>query len=393
MAPFLPIEPSRYFTPDDLTRGASWLRWSNLADGLALVIDLSILLFATFSEPGRRLWERCAVWTATKSDGPLDRVLGPDWRTGALFLALVALLRNAVAFPVTFAHDYFGAHALGLSSETLSSFLGDEALSWSMSIVLNGVLGGTLGGVRRLWPRRWWLVIGLAASVALVGDAVVEPLWANVDYKVRPLAPGPLRRRLEALLSEFHTSAGEIVVIDASRYGTSANASVTGFGPTRRLVLTDTLLKFGDEAVVGAVAHEIGHRRDERLPARLAWSAVALLAFLWLVERACRVAQRRGALGTAQCLPFVRAISLVLLVVATPIRSVFARDEEREADAVELSHRRDYDAYVSEQVALVRANALDPSPPASVNVLLDHPSPAERIGRALWYKEHMAGGR
>ena len=68
----------------------------------------------------------------------------------------------------------------------------------------------------------------------------------------------------------------------------------------------------------------------------------------------------------------------------------FGRAEEREADALELVSRHDYDAYIDEQVMLVRSNAMEPSPPTAIRLLMDHPTAAERISRALWYKDHMA---
>ena len=252
-------------------------------------------------------------------------------------------------FPINLWHGYFQEHAFGLSHMSLGTFLWRSVLGWAMGVATNGLLGASLMTVRRRWPRRWWLALGSTAALLLVGDAVLEPLWAHIDYQVRPLEAGPLRQRLEAFLASRHTELGDIVVVETSKDGTSANAGVTGFGPTRRLVLTDTLLSMGDEAVMGAVAHEVGHRRDERLPGRLAFAALSMIGILWLIERGLRFALRRGAHQEAQAWPFVRAVTLVLLLIVQPIHAAFNRDEEREADDVELSVRRDYDAYIAER--------------------------------------------
>ena len=193
------------------------------------------------------------------------------------------------------------------------------------------------------------------------------------------------------MLAAQKADVGDIVVLNASKYGTNANAFVTGLGPTKRMVLTDTLLKYGDEAVVGAVGHEIGHRRSERLPFRLVLAACALVGFLYLIELCLRLAHRWGATHSAQGYPFFRAVSIVLLFAVQPLHTAAQRAEEREADELELSTRRDYDAYIAEQVRLARSNAGDPWPGAWVRFMMDHPTAAERIERALWYKAGVAG--
>jgi STE24 endopeptidase len=384
-----PIELAQYFSLEDLDRGTRWLWQANLVGLLGLAIDVCLLFVAAFGGPGHRLWSWCERVSARGRPGILDRILGTDWRTGALFLGTLALIRNGVCFPINLWHGYFQEHAFGLSHEGLGTFLGHIGLGTAVGVATNALVGASLGAVRRRWPRRWWLAVGAAAALLLIADTVAEPLWTYVDFRVHPLEAGPLRQRLEAFLASRHVAPGDIVVVETSKHGTSANAAVTGLGPTRRLVLTDTLIGFGDEAVMGAVAHEVGHRRDERLPRRLLLAALSLIGLLWLIERALRFALRHGARQEAQAWPFVRALSLLLLLAIQPVHAALNRNEEREADEVELSTRRDYDVYVTEQVKLSRSNATAPFPPAPWRWIQDHPSPSERIARALWYKARM----
>ena len=54
---------------------------------------------------------------------------------------------------------------------------------------------------------------------------------------------------------------GEVYSVDASRRTTAANAYVNGLGPTKRVVLFDTLLdRYSRDEVRVVVAHELAPR-------------------------------------------------------------------------------------------------------------------------------------
>ena len=387
----VPFDLARYFTPDDLRRGISWTKTANTTTYAELLIEVLLLWQLSLGSLGRQLWPRFSARLTRPQPSPLDRILGPDWRAAALYLSLAGVLPSLVIFPLGLYTYYFEAHRIGLSVETLTSFVGRAAMRTVLTAIVFASLGAVLPAIRRRWPRRWWIALGAATASLLVVGVAIAPLLQHIDYQVRPLEAGPLRRRIEALLVRQHADVGEIMTINESRYGTESNAFVTGFGPTRRLILTDTLIQFGDEAVMGAVAHEIGHRRDQRLSGRLVFSGLGMLALLALVELTLRVAARRGAPHEAHGLVLVMLVVTLLKPALSPIRDAFNRDEEREADTLELSIRHDYDAYIDEQVRFVRSFAADPQPSVFVRMMMSHPTSAERISRALWYKQHASG--
>ena len=60
---------------------------------------------------------------------------------------------------------------------------------------------------------------------------------------------------------------GEVYSVDASRRTTAANAYVTGLGPTKRVVLFDTLLdRYDRDEIRVVVAHELAHVRHRDVP-------------------------------------------------------------------------------------------------------------------------------
>lgn len=380
------LDPLTYFTPEDLARGAQRAQvqgWTGLAE---LVVDVALLLAVAFGPLGR--WLQRSLSRLPDRDGPLRRVLGTGWLQAAVLLASVAGLRQLLALPFVLWRLKV-SYDLGLSHEPLVSWLGRYCLETLTLAAALALMGPVLSAVRCRWPRRWWLAVGAAGALALVGDALLEPYRTRLQFVETPLPEGPLLERLEALAAE-HDATRTFTVVDASKYGTRANAFVTGFGPTRRIVLTDTLVKLGEDAVLGAVAHEIGHRRGERMPPRLALAALGLVFFLLFVEHVLRFARRTGSPTDAHAIAFLLVAVTGLNLVLLPVRAAFGRAEEREADALELSVRDDLDGYIRDQVSLARANALDPVPGTLARLLSDHPGVMERIERAIVRKRTRA---
>ena len=76
-------------------------------------------------------------------------------------------------------------------------------------------------------------------------------------------------RRARARLRRRASSVGEVYSVDASRRTTAANAYVTGLGPTKRVVLFDTLLdRYSRDEIRVVVAHELAHVRNRDVRAR-----------------------------------------------------------------------------------------------------------------------------
>lgn len=371
------------FPPELWARGARWGFVRHTSQVAELVVDVALVLALCLSPAGRRLHDRCAHALHALDGGRPAAILGAGWASGALFVGLVMLLRELAALPFVLWRDWFEAHALGLSTETVGRFAGTS---------LRGALGGAvafalvaliLPAVRRRWPRSWWLTVGVAGALVLVVDAAADPYRTRLDYQLTPLPDGALRSRILGLAAARHVEVGALLVVDTSRDSPAMNAFVMGTGPTLALVLTDTLVAMGDEAAAGAAAHELGHRHAERMPIRLAWAGLGLVGLLGLLELVVRRGRSLGCGSDAQALPLVLVAITLATTLVLPVRAAFGRAEEREADALELDTRRDYDAYIAEQVRLAAAAALEPDPPAPWRWLSDHPSPIERVAEAI----------
>ena len=76
------------------------------------------------------------------------------------------------------------------------------------------------------------------AALAALAPVVLDPVFNDFT----PLPEGDTRADVLALAREAGVSVGQVFSVDASRRTTAANAYVTGLGPTKRVVLFDTLL-------------------------------------------------------------------------------------------------------------------------------------------------------
>src|SRR3989449_9513478 len=103
-------------------------------------------------------------------------------------------------------------------------------------------------------------MISLAVSVVLafLAPIVLVPLF----YRFRPLADPNLRARFESLAAQAKVPIVGVFELRASEKTRRSNAAVMGLGRTRRVVVTDTLLReFRPEEVETVLAHELAHQK------------------------------------------------------------------------------------------------------------------------------------
>lgn len=97
-------------------------------------------------------------------------------------------------------------------------------------------------------------------------ESVLFRTDSSLFNKQTPLEKGRLRELIESFALKAGFKLGNIYVIDGSKRSTKANAYFSGFGPKKRIVLFDTLMKeLTDEQIVAVLAHEIGHYKKKHV--------------------------------------------------------------------------------------------------------------------------------
>ncbi|MFC6238801.1 M48 family metalloprotease [Longivirga aurantiaca] len=339
------------------------------------------------------------VLVLTGATAAVARAAGETWWLGIVAVVVVvqavtrmATLPGAVAVRRE-------SLRVGLATGGWGRWWRDLAVAWLLGLALTApaVIGWVLAA--RLLPGSWWWVVAAAAAllVVLMSFAVpvlVEPLFARFE----PMPDGALRERLLALAAEAGVPVRDVLVADASRRTTALNAYVSGLGPTRRIVVHDTLLTRGrDDEAATVVAHELGHvvAHDVRTGTLLgaAGASVGVLVAAALVAWP-PLLSASGSTGAAD--PAVSGLLLALGAWAgflgSPAASALSRRVERRADGFCLDLARDPAAVASMHRALAVTN-LAPLRPVRVLHLWfgTHPTSPERIEAARsWAARHGA---
>ena len=186
---------------------------------------------------------------------------------------------------------------------------------------------------------RWAHSRSVTLVTAFLEPVAIAPLYNSFE----PLAAtSPARAPLEALTRRAGVSGAPIVVADSSRRTNAAIADVAGFGPTKRIVLSDNLLANATTGeIVFLTARELGHYAhadDFRLS--LFWTALFIVCTALAVVAADRVAFRRDDDPLSR-LPLVFAFLGLLALVATPLYNGYSRNLEGRADTYALALTRD----------------------------------------------------
>ncbi|HLG07072.1 MAG TPA: M48 family metalloprotease [Gaiellaceae bacterium] len=234
-------------------------------------------------------------------------------------------------------------------------------------------------GLARWLGERWWLP-GAAVFVAIA--ALFSFVAPYLDYTTKPLRDETLLAAARSYEGELGLSRIPIRVEEVSADTDQANAYAFGLGPSRRVVLWDTMLQdpftAGEQKVV--LAHELAHHSQDHLPEGIGWFALFAVPGAWILMR---VTRRRGGMGTPEAIPLSLLVVVVLQLVTAPLANTISRRMEAEADWKALQVTRDPESLEGLMIGFSKTSLGDPDPPGWVELMLGtHPSLADRVAMA-----------
>ena len=318
------------------------------------------------------------------------RPFGDHWLARAVLGGLaVVLVAELLTLPLA-AWRHTVVVRYGISTQTWGAWAVDLLKSFGVGAVLGAVVLAGFFTVTHFAPRWWWAfgaagAAGLVMLLSFVLPVLVEPVF----NRFTPMPAGPLRTELLALAERDGVPVKDVLVADASRRTRAVNAYVSGLGPTRRIVVYDTMLTeaTGDE-VVSVAAHELGHAKDNDVLTGTIMgalgAAVAVVA-LYLLGSWQGLLRLAGvdSIAEPRAIGLLLAVTTVAGLVTGPAQAFVSRRIEARADGHALALTGDAETFEAMQRRLGTVNLSDPDPPAWEHAMFaSHPSTVQRIAAA-----------
>ena len=366
---------------DAYFEGGYWIGlWSS-------VIQIIIVIFLMRSGLSRSMRDRAERWTSKK---PLQ--------TFGYWLQFFIVL-TILTFPFTLYTDFFREHQYNLSNLTFGAWMGEQAKSLALGIVIGGLVIMALYGVVRRSPTSWH-IWGAAVGIvfAIIGILVAPVFIVPLFNKVTPLTDARIRDPILSMARANGIEANDVFVVDASKQSKRVSANVSGLGSTMRITLNDNLLnRSSPEEIEAVMGHEMGHYVLNHVYKGVTFFTIVIVLLFTFIKWAFGWAERRWGegwgirgIGDTAALPVVAGILTVFFFLTSPLLVTFTRTDEAEADAFGLNASRQPDGFSQAALKLAEYRKMDPGPFEEF-LFFDHPSGRNRIYRSMvWKSEHLS---
>ena len=265
-----------YFSASELHDAARFGQFSSRMWILSTVVE--VVVFVLYARWGVRFMRESAA-------GPV----GTGMLLGMIGFALLWLAE--LPFDVV---SLWWERRHGLSHESYFDHITANWFALGGQFVFLCVALGVAMGLARLLGDWWWLpaalfFVGLATLFAFVSPYLLT------THKLHDAALASQVRSLEQAEGVRHVP---VVVQQVHTVTALPNAEAMGLGPSRRIVLWDTLIdgRFSERELRVVLAHEIGHLARHHIWKDVAWYALFAFPGVYLLMR---ITRRRGGMGDA----------------------------------------------------------------------------------------------
>jgi len=326
-----------------------------------------------------------------------------------VFVALFLITTTVLQLPLD-AYQQSISREYGLSVQGWGSWLGDQGKEILVSLVLLTFLAWLFTTIVRKSPRRWWFYNWLIVMVFLVFVICIQPVVIDPLFnKFEPLdKTNP--ELVTAIQQVTHRGGIDIprdrmFLMKASEKVTTLNAYVTGFGPSKRVVVWDTTIKNATTPeTLFVFGHEMGHYVLNHILIGIAGAAVGLFIGFYLLYHFAnwsfaryKERWRMHELHDWAALVMLILIFSIMSTVSAPIGNGVSRQLEHNADiyGLEVTHGINANSQESAAHAFQVLGELSLSYPYPNKALVfwyaDHPPIPDRVPFAHNYDPWSKG--
>lgn len=202
------------------------------------------------------------------------------------FILVFMWASNIIGLPFAYRETFNIEQKFGFNRSTPRLFLSDWVKGNMLSSCLTGGLMALFVWLYSLMPDYYWITAWtVMVSFMLVLQLVYSTLIVPLFNKQKPLEEGELRSAIQKFARKVDFKLKDIYVMDGSKRSSKANAYFTGFGPSKRIVLYDTLIEqLTTDEIVGVLAHEIGHYKHRHIIWHMVMSWIQLLILFFVLN-------------------------------------------------------------------------------------------------------------
>jgi Zn-dependent protease with chaperone function len=269
-----------------------------------------------------------------------------------VFVALFLLTTTVLELPLN-AYQQSISRQYRLSVQGWGSWFGDVLKGLLIGYIFLTIVAWVISTLIRVSPRRWWvyswaIIFALVVFIVAISPVVIDPLFNKFE---------PLDKSNPQLVDAIEkvTQRGGLTIprdrmflMKASEKVTTLNAYVTGFGPSKRVVVWDTTIKNATTPeTLFVYGHEMGHYVLNHILIGLTAAAVGLFIGFYLLYRIANWAfprfqqrWRMRELSDWAALVMLLLIFSITAELAAPIGNGFSRQLEHNADVygLEVTH-------------------------------------------------------
>ena len=310
---------------------------------------------------------------------------------------MITTIEIIIGIPFGYYDTFVIEEKYGMNKTTGKTFVLDKIKAWIISVVLEFGLVAVIMFLYERFGDPGLVLICLAfILLSLVISLIVVPLM-RVYNKFDPLEEGDLKNALLSLCGRYGIQVKKIVVRDASRRTTRANAFCTGFTKRKTIALDDNLVKdYDNDQIVAVFAHEFAHARYNHILKNMPLSIGQTVLMIAMMGVVFHIRPAFAAFGF-DGLNYYFAMTLLTLV-SWPLSKVL----EYVANKVSRKHEYEADGFAASEgygepliSALKKLNKdslsnLNPHP-FIVNLEYSHPTLSQRIASIRKKAKNVAG--
>jgi STE24 endopeptidase len=297
-----------------------------------------------------------------------------------------------------------------ISVQSWPSWIADWAKAQFLLIVIGSLLVWILYAVIRKSQLRWWLYFWIISLPLLlfgifISPYVIDPLFNKYEplvTKAPQLVPELQRITRRA---GMEVSPERMFWMNASDKTIATNASVNGFGASKRIIIWDTTIaQETTDEILTDFGHEMGHYVLGHVWKGFLFFAAMFFVLLYLGYRTIGWLLARSGAGWGirslddwASLPALLFLLTLFGFASDAIGNTFSRHQEHQADiySLEVTHGIVPDAgqaFARSFQIYGETVLVDPDPnPVNVFLFFDHPTVTDRIRLGVTYDPWSKG--